>query len=204
MTYSTVTRLRRLSQAVCLGLFVLHVCNTEYGGSLHSGGAEIRLAFPVRLLLDLDPLVAITNALATSALYRGLLWSLVILIPTLFLGRFFCGWICPLGTLNHFLATSDPRRNAGRSAIDSNRYKSWQTLKYYLLIALLVAALLGGALVGIFDPISLIGALARALDSAGLELRLDRPSQGVSCSASDSRTSGKASCSGLSSSPSWR
>ena len=25
----------------------------------------------------------------------------MILVPTLFLGRFFCGWICPMGTLQH-------------------------------------------------------------------------------------------------------
>ena len=63
--------------------------------------SDIHLRAPVRLFFQLDPLVALTNALAGHALYRGLLWSLVILIPTLFLGRFFCGWICPMGTLQH-------------------------------------------------------------------------------------------------------
>jgi len=156
VTYSAVTRLRRLSQAVCLGLFVLHVCSTEYRGSFHSSGAEIRLAFPVRLLLDFDPLLAITNALATRALYQGMLWSLTILIPTLFLGRFFCGWMCPLGTLNHFFSHMKSEKKRGPQRIAGNRYKPWQTLKYYLLIALLVVAFFHGALVGIVDPLSLL------------------------------------------------
>ena len=156
LTYSTVTRLRRLSQAVCLGLFVLHVCNTEYRGSVHSGGAEIRLAFPVRLLLDFDPLIAITNALATRALYQGLLWSLTILIPTLLLGRFFCGWMCPLGTLHHFFSNLKSDKKRGPQRIALNRYKNWQALKYYLLIALLVAAFFGGSLAGLMDPLSLL------------------------------------------------
>ena len=138
-----------------MALFVLHVFNTEYRGSLHSGAAEIRLAFPVRLLLDFDPLVALANALATRALYQGLLWSLTILIPALFLGRFFCGWMCPLGTLNHFFGNLKSEKKRGPQRIASNRYKSWQVLKYYLLIALLAATLFGGSLVGIMDPLAL-------------------------------------------------
>jgi polyferredoxin len=59
--------------------------------------------YPVNFFFKLDPLAALVNLLADHALYRGLAWSLIILIPTLFLGRFFCGWICPLGSLNQFL-----------------------------------------------------------------------------------------------------
>ena len=84
-----------------------------------------------------------------------LLWSLTILIPTFFLGRFFCGWICPLGTLNHFLSSWKSERKRGPERLERNRYKKWQTLKYYLLIAGLVSALFGGSLLGILDPISL-------------------------------------------------
>jgi polyferredoxin len=150
-----VTRLRRASQIVWLALFVFHVYNTEYRGSLHAGGGEIRLPFPARLLLDFDPLIAIANALATRSLYQGLLWSLTILIPTFFLGRFFCGWMCPLGTLNHFFSSLKSERKRGRQLIESNRYKRWQGLKYYILIAVLVAALLGSGVLQILDPLSL-------------------------------------------------
>ena len=148
-------RLRRASQIVWLALFVFHVYNTEYRGSLHAGGDEIRLQFPARLLLDFDPLIAIANALATRSLYQGLLWSLTILIPTFFLGRFFCGWMCPLGTLNHFFSDFKSEKKRGRQLIESNRYKRWQGLKYYILIALLVAALLGSGVLEILDPLSL-------------------------------------------------
>jgi len=150
-----VTRLRRASQIVWLVLFLLHVCNTEYRGSLHSAAEEIRLPFPARLLLDFDPLIAIANALATRTLYQGLLWSLTILIPTFFLGRFFCGWMCPLGTLNHFFSNLKSEKKRGRQLIESNRYKRWQGLKYYILIALLVAALLGGGVLEMLDPLAL-------------------------------------------------
>jgi len=152
----TLPRLRRLSQIVWLALFVLHVCNTEYRGSLPSGATEARLPFAARLLLDFDPLAAIANALATRSLYQGLLWSLAILIPTLFLGRFFCGWMCPLGTLNHFFGNLCSEKKRGLAGIAANRYQRWQSLKYYLLIAFLAAAFLGGAVVGIMDPLALL------------------------------------------------
>jgi polyferredoxin len=151
----TLPRLRRLSQTLFLGLFLFLLCKTEFRGSLQPGEFEFRLPYPVRAFLETDPLIAIANALATHALYRGLLWSLAILIPTLILGRFFCGWICPLGTLNHLAGNMRPGKKAGRQRIASNRYKEWQTFKYYLLFALLLAAFLGSALVGILDPIAL-------------------------------------------------
>ena len=151
----TLPRLRRLSQTLFLAVFLLLLCKTEFLGSLQPGSPESHLPYPVRAFLETDPLVAIANALATGALYRGLLWSLAILIPTLFLGRFFCGWICPLGTLNHLAGNIRSARKSGRQRIASNRYKPWQTFKYYLLFALLVTALCGGALVGILDPIAL-------------------------------------------------
>ena len=160
----TLPRLRRLSQILFLALFAVLLCKTELHGSLHSTEANGPLPYPVRLFLETDPLLAIANALATHALYRGMLWSLAILIPTLFLGRFFCGWICPLGTLNHFFSSLDSETKRGRRRIDSNRYHDWQALKYYLLIALLAAAFFGGALVGLLDPISL------AVRSVGLSI----------------------------------
>ena len=136
----TLPRLRRLSQTLFLAVFLLLLCKTEFPGSLQPGSPESHLPYPVRAFLETDPLVAIANALATGALYRGLLWSLAILIPTLFLGRFFCGWICPLGTLNHLAGNIRSARKSGRQRIASNRYKPWQTFKYYLLFALLVTA----------------------------------------------------------------
>jgi len=104
----------------------------------------------------LDPLVAWSNALSSHALYHGLKWSLLVLIPTLFLGRFFCGWICPLGSIHHFVGSLKSERKRGKQLIESNRYKRWQTTKYYLLIACLTAAVIGTGMVGWLDPFSLL------------------------------------------------
>ena len=157
MSASRLPQYRRASQILFFALFFLYLFGTEFRGSLKvvSGDIRLPLPYPTIFLLS-DPLVAISNALATHALYRGLLWSLTILIPTLFLGRFFCGWICPLGSLNHFFSNLKSERKRGSRLIESNRYKQWQTLKYYVLIPLLVASLLGGAVLVFVDPISLL------------------------------------------------
>jgi ferredoxin len=111
---------------------------------------------PVRLFFEWDPLIALISALAGHAIYRGLLWSLIILIPTLFLGRFFCGWICPMGTLQHWVGSWPSESKRGKQRIDSNRYKRWQTVKYVVLLAGLVAAVFGSAVLGWLDPFSLL------------------------------------------------
>ena len=154
MSYLTLPRVRRVSQIVFFALFLL-LLRTEFLASLPAATGNAPLPYPVSIFLQSDPLVSISNALSTHALYKGLLWSLMILIPTFFLGRFFCGWICPLGTLNHFFSNLKSERKRGKQLIESNRYKRWQTLKYYLLIALLVMALFGGQFLAILDPISL-------------------------------------------------
>ncbi len=155
MTGSRIQRLRRISQIFFLLLFLFLLIFTALR-ALPGTTSDIHLRGPVRLFFEWDPLVAVTNALAGHALYRGLLWSLVILLPTLFLGRFFCGWICPLGTLQHFVGGRPSEAKRGKQRIESNRYKRWQTIKYVVLLAGLVAAACGSMAIGWLDPFSLL------------------------------------------------
>jgi polyferredoxin len=146
---------RRISQIFFLLLFLVLLAFTSLRPVTGATG-DIHLRAPVRLFFEIDPLVAVANALASHALYRGLLWSLVILLPTLFLGRFFCGWICPMGTLQHFVGNLPSEAKRGKQRIEANRYKRWQTVKYAVLIAGLVAACLGSMAIGWLDPFSLL------------------------------------------------
>jgi polyferredoxin len=150
------TKLRTITQVVFFLIFAFLLLRTEFRGSFTASNSEIRLPYPVSLFFWLDPLVAISNALSSHALCRGLLWSLLVLIPTMFLGRFFCGWICPLGSIHHFFGSLKSERKRGKQLIESNRYKRWQTTKYYLLIIGLVAALFGTGIVGWLDPFSFL------------------------------------------------
>jgi ferredoxin len=58
--------------------------------------------------------------------------------------------------MNHFFSSLKSEKKRGLRLIESNRYKKWQTLKYYILVALLVASLFGGATLTFMDPISLL------------------------------------------------
>jgi hypothetical protein len=83
MNQGSLAKLRRASQILFFGLFLLHLFKTEFRGSFKAVSGDIRLPLPYpAIFLQSDPLVAICNALASRALYRGLLWSLTILLPT--------------------------------------------------------------------------------------------------------------------------
>ncbi|HWT67095.1 MAG TPA: 4Fe-4S binding protein, partial [Terracidiphilus sp.] len=153
---SKLPRLRRISQIFFLLVFVVLLAVFTSLRPIPGTTSDIHMRAPVRLFFELDPLVAVANMLASHALYRGLLWSLVILIPTLFLGRFFCGWICPMGTLQHWIGNMPSESKRGKQRIESNRYKRWQTTKYVVLIAGLVAACFGSMALGWLDPFSLL------------------------------------------------
>ena len=62
--------------------------------------------WPVNWLLQLDPLIALGTMLTTRALYAGLVWATATVFFTILLGRFFCGWVCPFGSLHHYTACS--------------------------------------------------------------------------------------------------
>ena len=107
--------LRRISQIFFLVLFLGLLIFT----SLHAtagGTAEIHLRGPVRLFFEWDPLVALANALAGHALYRGLLWSLVIVVPRCFWGDSSAAGSAPWARCSILSATCHRRRNAASSA----------------------------------------------------------------------------------------
>ncbi len=139
-------KFRRISQALFLLLFLFLVFATRYGGT-------DQISYPVRVFLDFDPLIFLSTLFAAHAFPLALLSSLVVILITALLGRVFCGWICPLGTLHNLMSCL--RKRTGRNQ-EGERLWRWQPLKYYLLVFLLVSSLFTLQLVGFFDPMSLL------------------------------------------------
>jgi MauM/NapG family ferredoxin protein len=138
--------LRRASQILFFLFFVYLFIQTEYKGTNELG-------HPVRLFLDVDPLVALSALLASHAVRVVFLWSLITVALTIFFGRVFCGWVCPLGAINTLVGYFRMRAlTPGRS---EGRFPRWRPVKYYVLVFVLVAAVFGWNAAGYVDPISL-------------------------------------------------
>jgi polyferredoxin len=162
-----ITNWRILTQAFFFALFLFLLWTTWFS----------RLkGYPVSLFLEMDPLVTFATALSTHTVYRWLWRAMWILVPTLLLGRVFCGWICPYGTLHNFVGwVFNIRRN--RHNIDANMYRPVFQLKYVGLVIFLVLAAFGSLQIGLLDPICLLVrsfavAIKPAVDAA-LPARLD-------------------------------
>ncbi len=141
-----ITRIRLLSQIFFFALFVFFV---------YMADSERLRAYPVSWFLELDPLVALTTGITTHTIYKGLLWALVLLIPTLLLGRFFCNWMCPYGSSHQFFGWLFGKRHAVQK-MESNRYRRLYSVKYIILIAAVIAAVFGSLQIGLLDPICLL------------------------------------------------
>lgn len=140
----TRKRLRIISQCLFMILFLFLFVQTESKG-------DDTLGYPVRLFLDFNPLIFITTALATHGqkIPAAFFLSLILVLITVFLGRVFCGWICPLGTLNNLAGSFNRRRN-------EKRRPDLYRVKYYILFMLLASSLFTLQVAGIMDPISLL------------------------------------------------
>ncbi|MGD8899997.1 MAG: 4Fe-4S binding protein, partial [Desulfobacterales bacterium] len=89
---------RRISQIFFLILFFWFCFATTLGERWF----QLR-GWPVNWIIQLDPLVGLGTLLTTRTLYAGLLWGLATVVLTILLGRFFCGWLCPFGTIHQFV-----------------------------------------------------------------------------------------------------
>jgi polyferredoxin len=146
---------RRISQVFFFSLFVWFCIVATVGSKFW----QLR-GWPIDWFFQLDPLVAVGTVLTTHTLYRPLLWALLTVALTIIFGRFFCGWVCPFGSLHHFVGFLGRRGKKLAHKVELNRYRKAQQVKYYVLVAFLALAAFPSAAatlqVGILDPIAVI------------------------------------------------
>ena len=152
-----IVTVRRISQVFFVSLFLWFCLVTTLG----TAWWQLR-GWPVNWLMQLDPLVALSTLLSTRTLYRGLLWALLTVVLTLAFGRVFCGWLCPLGTLQQAVGYLAQRRRKRSERLRLNGYHPAQNLKYLVLAAVLGMSawgLVGGPASlqnGLLDPLPLL------------------------------------------------
>ena len=135
------TTLRRLVQYAVLLVFV-----ALFVWSRRGGWPTSVVNFPLRL----NPLAMLTNLLASRTVLVGSALALITVALTLALGRVWCGWLCPLGTLLDLFSL---RRWRGKRKAPTD---SWRRVKYGLLLTILAAALLTNLTLLIFDPLTIL------------------------------------------------
>jgi len=133
--------LRLSCQVICLVVFLILFRLTDYRGTDEIGWA-------VNVLFRMDPLSALTAMLASKEFIILFIPALILVVLTMIFGRFFCGWICPLGTLLDFFGKYVRCSN---KKIVGVRY-----IKYILLTVIIVGAVFGLQLSGFFDPFSIL------------------------------------------------
>jgi len=117
---------------------------------LFSGLQRLRPPPYASVFFRFDPLAALATVLAARAWLTPFALALITLALTLVLGRVWCGWICPMGTLLGWLRFRPARRLAGRLPAGLRR------VKYVLLGAIIVLAAFGNLTLLVLDPISLL------------------------------------------------
>ncbi len=142
---------RRISQGFFLSVFLWFCVAATVGADWW----QLR-GWPVNWLLALDPLSAVATTLATGSLYGQLGWGLAVLAASMLLGRFFCGFVCPLGALNQLTGWAARRGSPMALRVEDNAHSRLQNVKYAVLAFFLAAAALGSVQTGLLDPLPLL------------------------------------------------
>jgi MauM/NapG family ferredoxin protein len=133
--------LRRTIQIISLSIFLALLIGAVYF-------TTYRLGYD--LFLRIDPVVAVVTIISGRALRFSFLPAIIGLLIAPVLGRVFCGYVCPMGTTVHI---SDKLAGIEKFKAVSSKF---HRLKYYLLLFLIGASILGVSLVFVAAPIPLI------------------------------------------------
>ncbi len=99
----------------------------------------------------ISPFLGLSISLTSRSVASIFYPALIFLLLSLIFGRFFCGWICPLG------ATIDctDKQLAKPKIISSKKIFSIKPWKYVVLLIALILSVFGIQVSGVIDPISL-------------------------------------------------
>jgi len=130
---------RRISQIFFLVLFIYILWSTTY---------PLKGLLPPGTFFKINPLIMIITSISERVIVPGISVSLVMLILTLILGRFFCGWVCPLGTTIDMTAAIGRKKYSEDDRVNRN----FSMPKFLVLIIVAMAAILGVQLAWFMDP----------------------------------------------------
>ncbi len=153
--------IRRISQAFFLLLFIYILWSTTY---------PLQGLLPPETFFKIDPLVIFVASIALRYALPGVLLCAGMLLFTLILGRFFCGWICPLGTA---IDMSGALKKKSVFLGDKANVKA-RLPKFLILAVVLVLAVAGIQFAWVFDPLVIMARFVSLNFIPGATLALDK------------------------------
>ena len=102
------------------------------------------------LLMRLDPLAMLANLIASRSYAALSAVALIMVALSLALGRAWCGWLCPLGTVLDWFSFNKWR--PGHKPLADG----WRSVKYVLLVAIIAAAAFSNLTLLILDPLTIM------------------------------------------------
>lgn len=136
--------IRRSSQVFFFLLFTAILWSTTY--PLKGGPV------PPETVFRLDPLLIFITSLSERVLLPGIILSSVMILLTLILGRFFCGWVCPLGAAFDLAGLAVRKRDKENEKVNAKNRK----YKYFILSAVVLSALFGIQAAWVLDPLGIM------------------------------------------------
>ncbi len=134
--------LRRASQAFFLFVLLYIIWTTA---------RPIAGLFHPKLFFVTNPNLVFFTSLSGREIMPGILLSLSMLGLTVCLGRFFCGWICPLGSCIDISGHLAKRSRWLKTATGKARH-----IKYFILLIIAVSAAVGTQVAWVMDPIVIV------------------------------------------------
>ncbi|MDD4012808.1 MAG: 4Fe-4S binding protein [Candidatus Omnitrophica bacterium] len=134
-----IVMLRRASQAFFLGLFIYILWSTTY---------PLRGFLPPHTFFATNPHIMFLISLCERVFLPGVLISSIFILLTLIFGRFYCGWICPLGA---FIDIAGALRRK-REPLNERASRALSLPKFIWLFLSVLAAVFGIQIAWAFDP----------------------------------------------------
>lgn len=132
--------LRKISQAFSLIIFFVIILFTAY---------PLLPFWPSAHIFKISPLLMIIVSISQRMIIPGLVFSCILLALTFIFGRFFCGWVCPLGGIMDIVGSFRIKHRKGTPFF----HKKLIFLKFFVLLVILFFSFAGAQIAWVFDPI---------------------------------------------------
>ncbi|MFH1783170.1 MAG: 4Fe-4S binding protein [Candidatus Omnitrophota bacterium] len=131
--------LRKSSQVFFFIFFTYILWSTTY---------PLRGIFLPETFFKINPLIMIITSISERVILPGIVFAFIMILLTLIFGRFFCGWVCPLGSTID-LTGSLRKKNLPKKDLTNERIRS---PKFFILGAIFIASLFGVQIAWVMDP----------------------------------------------------